>query len=422
MPKITQEFLKSGAVSPEEGQIIYRDEDLPGFALRVTPKSKSFIVEKRVNGQNRRVTIGNCEKFTVESAKKEAVKILGAMAQGIDPVTGRRGPVSEITLREVMEKYLLVRRIRPMTKTVYRRQLTHGLADWLDLPVTSITKDMIQMRHQKLSSGTKWGTSGNATANNTMKTLKSMLNFASDHFSNEDEPLIKVNPVSRLSRDRAWHVIPIRQGIVPDNKLSAWYSAVVALENTTARDYYLFLLTTGCRRTETSLLTWQHIDFSEKIIRIPGEITKNHYDHNQPMSDFIFALLQERHNMRHSQYVFPGRGLGPLSGFVCAQQEIRQKSGCAFTVHDLRRTLLTMAEKLEVPHGVIKKLANHVSRANTTHNYIVQDPERTRFYVNKIVNELVALMGANMAELHFRRVETKGQHQQLQLPLSLKGE
>jgi len=43
MPKITQEFLNTCTLASGRGQLIYRDEDLLGFALRVTPKSKSFI-------------------------------------------------------------------------------------------------------------------------------------------------------------------------------------------------------------------------------------------------------------------------------------------------------------------------------------------------------------------------------------------
>jgi integrase len=422
MPRINQEFLDTHALMPPSGQVIYRDEDLAGFAVRVTPNSKSFIVEKRVNGNNRRVTIGKCDKITVEFARKMASKILGDMANGIDPVTGRKGKSCDATLRQVFEKYLAVRKLRPMTRTVYKQQINHGLADWLDLPVTTITKDMIQMRHKKISSGTVYGTTGNATANHTMQTLRALLNFASDHFGTEDEPLFKVNPVSRLSRDRSWHVIPIRQGIIPDKKLSAWYNAVVTLENTNARDYFLLLLMTGFRRTEAATLTWNHVNFEEKMLFIPGEITKNHNDHHQPMSDFVFELLRERNNIRrNSNFVFPGRTRGRISEFRPALAEIRERSGCTFTIHDMRRTFLTMAEKLEVPSGVIKKLANHCDRNDATQNYIVHDRDRLRLYVNKIANEFVQLMDADMDELLlWHRLNSSENRQQLRLPISIK--
>jgi len=141
------------------------------------------------------------------------------------------------------------------------------------------------------------------------------------------------------------------------------------------------------------------------------------------MSDFIFTLLRERQNMHHrSQYVFQGRGLKRLTEFRHGLGEIRQRSGCSFTVHDLRRTFLTMAAKLEVPHAVIKKLANHSGNSDVTYNYIVQDRERLRFYINKIANEFVLLLGANMDELLLRRDQNQNfsNRQQLILPLSLK--
>ena len=47
MPKLTKSFVKSISF-PERGQIIIRDDQLPGFGLRVTPGSKTYIVEARV--------------------------------------------------------------------------------------------------------------------------------------------------------------------------------------------------------------------------------------------------------------------------------------------------------------------------------------------------------------------------------------
>ncbi len=422
MPKINDDFLASSVVTPSSGQVIYRDTELPGFAIRVTPKSKSFIVERRVNGINRRVTVARCEQLTLDAARKKAIRILGEMANGLDPVTGRRGKRSNVTLQEVFDKYLAVRKLRPMTMNVYRQQIVGRLSDWLELPVTQISKDMIQDRHKKLSSGTIYGTTGNATANHTMRTLRALLNFAADHYGDEERPLLHVNPVSRLSRDRAWHVIPIRQGIIPDNKLADWYKAVVALDNTTARDYFLLLLLTGFRRTEASTLLWTNVDFNKNMIFIPGSVTKNHNDHRQPMSEFVAALLTERCNIHHqSKFVFPGRTRGSISEFRPALAQIRRKSGCAFIIHDLRRTFLTMAEKVEVPGGVIKKLANHCDRSNATQNYIVLDEERLRFYVDKIAAEFVKLMNANIDELVlWHRSKMLEDQQQLKLSLSLK--
>jgi hypothetical protein len=55
--KLTKIFVDEISLSTR-GQQFYNDAELRGFKLRVTPGAKSYIVERRVNGVNRRVTIG----------------------------------------------------------------------------------------------------------------------------------------------------------------------------------------------------------------------------------------------------------------------------------------------------------------------------------------------------------------------------
>ena len=44
---------------PGKDQSFYRDESLKGFALRITNSGmKSFVVETRINGKVKRVTLG----------------------------------------------------------------------------------------------------------------------------------------------------------------------------------------------------------------------------------------------------------------------------------------------------------------------------------------------------------------------------
>jgi len=43
---------------PGKTQTFYHDNDLKGFVLRITYGVKSFIVETRINGKVKRVTLG----------------------------------------------------------------------------------------------------------------------------------------------------------------------------------------------------------------------------------------------------------------------------------------------------------------------------------------------------------------------------
>jgi hypothetical protein len=68
-----------------------------------------------------------------------------------------------------------------------------------------------------------------------------------------------------------------------------------------------------------------------------------------------------------------------------------------------RRVFLTTAEKLEIPHYALKKLANHVSSSDVTAGYIVVDVERLRGYMSKISDHNLAEARA----LTFSRAQAK---------------
>jgi hypothetical protein len=54
MPNITNALIENAPRPERAKQLILRDDLLPGFAVRLTPTSAAFIVEKRVNGRVRR--------------------------------------------------------------------------------------------------------------------------------------------------------------------------------------------------------------------------------------------------------------------------------------------------------------------------------------------------------------------------------
>lgn len=130
MPKLTKQFIESEIQPPVTGQRFYRDDDVPGFAIRVTPNSKSYILKKRVDGANRRITIGKCSEMSLDSAKKQACIMLGDIAKGNDPKTGKRiNTLHDITLREVLQKFLDTKPLREATKRNYHYAINRHLND-----------------------------------------------------------------------------------------------------------------------------------------------------------------------------------------------------------------------------------------------------------------------------------------------------
>lgn len=393
MPKLTKLFV-STITPPDKGQVIYRDSALIGLGLRVTRGSRSYIVEARVNGLLRRITLGKDTELTPTAARKKAKKLLAMMAAGKDPKMEKaKKKIRGVTLREVLEQYLSVRNLRPNTVRTYRYILPRCVGDWLDLPVTAITREMVEQRHIELRKSTRQGTSGEAQANSVMHIVGALLNFAAANYEIDGKPIIAVNPVKRLSHNRRWYQERRRQSVLPDHKLPDWFDAVTSLRRQTVKDYLMLLLLTGLRRNEAATLKWSDIDLQSKVLTVRAEITKNGNEHRLPLSDFLYDMLLRRHHARgDSEYVFPGHGKKQyLVDSDHVIQGIVRKADCPFTLHDLRRTFLTVAERLALSYVVLKKLANHSGKHDTTFGYIVVDVERLREPMQTITNEFLRL-------------------------------
>ncbi len=95
--------------------------------------------------------------------------------------------------------------------------------------------------------------------------------------------------------------------------------------NPVHRDLLRFMLLAGQRRTETSLVEWDHL--SEDLWHLPAEITKTGTDHTVPLGPLSRALLAEQARHAGTGLVFPGRGLRPISGWTKLVTPVREAYG-----------------------------------------------------------------------------------------------
>ena len=371
----------------KQAQAFYRDSAIPGFGLRVTNTgAKSFIIEKRIGGKVKRLTLGRYGNLTVQQAKNEAMKVLGDVATGGDPIARKQqAKINAITLSAVFEDYLLTRKdLKPTTVKDYRRSLNWAASDWLTKPLTDITKDMIEKRHRQL------GKRSHARANNAMRVLRALFNHARNKFEDsKGDSLILVNPVDRLSQIRAWYKINRRQTLIKPHQLKPWYEATLQLNNLTTRDYLHFLLLTGLRRSEASRLEWSEVDFKERTVTLLE--TKNNLVHVLPFSSLLEDLLKRRFEERESPFVFPSNAeCGYLTEPRTAVERVSTLSEVTFTLHDLRRTFITIAESLDIPAYALKRLMNHKDPNDVTAGYIIHDINRLREPMQRIADFIEA--------------------------------
>ena len=152
------------------------------------------------------------------------------------------------------------------------------------------------------------------------------------------------------------------------------------------------VLFTGLRKNEAAKLKWSDIDLKAKTLTVAE--TKNHQPHTLPLSDYLFELLTRRQQQAGSEYVFPSTGKG---GYIVEPRKqtakVIEDSGVRFTIHDLRRTFITIAESLDISAYAVKRLINHKMTNDVTAGYIVSDVERLRKPMQQITHYLLSQMG-----------------------------
>ena len=391
--KLTKSIIDS-IPYPESGQVFYRDSELKGFGIRIGTGSKVYVAEGKVDGKTVRVTIGRHGVFTAEQARQEAKIILGQIAKGTNPNDEAKAKKAKsVSVAEVYEDYLKARKdLKPNTRRDYDRILKTYLADWQQKPLSEISKDMIERKHREI------GMRSEAQANLTMRFVRALFNFAIGQYEDSSgNPIIPDNPVKRLSQTRAWYRVDRKNTLIKSHELPAWFKAVNNLTNDNVgrnremiRDYFLFTLFTGLRKEEGSSLKWENVDFKAKTLTIPDP--KNRQPHVLPLTQFLYELLHRRHQESgdSSPFVFPGDGVkGYLTETRNQIVRVTQESGIKFTLHDLRRTFITVAESLDIPAYALKRLMNHKMANDVTAGYIISDVERLREPMQRITDYLL---------------------------------
>lgn len=138
-------------------------------------------------------------------------------------------------------------------------------------------------------------------------------------------------------------------------------------------------------------LRWDNVDLQARTLHLPT--TKNGDPLHLPLSPFLADLLTKRKEAADgSPWVFPGPGKnGHLLETKKFLLRVTTGSGVSFTLHDLRRTFITIAESLDVPYYALKRLQNHRANGDVTGGYIVVNAERLRVPVELVAARILEL-------------------------------
>lgn len=399
-------------------QAYYYDAKARSLALRVSPNGiKTFIVYRKHEGKPLRVTLGRYPDLTVAQARDLSGGVNAKFTLGINPVDEKKESIARsITLAEAFRAFLVSRKnLAPRTRYDYKRLLDTYFWDWKDKRIAAISKDMVEKRHRQIAGGmrvpSKKGEDGwvevssKAQANYAMRFLRALINFAMVKYEDsQGKPLLLENPVKRLSQTRAWYRVERRLTVIKAHQIDDWFRAVMALNSDAIngiakvfRDYLIFLLLTGARRSEGARLRKENVDLKARTFTLVNP--KNKEQHTLPLSDYLYELVKRRVEADDSEYLFTG--LDKKRYLVPPRKQmikVIENSGVAFTLHDLRRTFTSIAEGLDIPAYALKRLLNHKMKNDVTAGYIVTDVERLRKPMQLVTDFILQTAGVKVAD------------------------
>jgi len=363
--KLTQRSVEA-AKAPLSGQTFLRDEDLTGFALRITARgAKSFVWEGRIKGRPRRITLGPYPDLTTLAARNKALEIKTGIANGGDPALDRERERKEPIFRNLVDDYI-ERHAKPHKRSwkedenQIRRYVPQG---WHARKLSDISPDDVAKLH-----GTVGREHGPYAANRLVRLLRTMFNLARDWgYSGEANPAARIKQFHEEKRDRF---------LSPDELLGV-NEALAQEPNEYWRAYFVLSLLLGTRRSELLAARWADIDLEQRTWRIPE--TKTGRSHLLPLPDASTSILSSLPSHESNEWVFPGSGAtGHLAEPKKAWHRIRTRAGVPdVRIHDLRRTLGSWLAVGGYSLPLIGRALNH-SNVSTTAVYarLSLDPVR----------------------------------------------
>lgn len=320
--------------SPQSGQVTYWDELTPGFGLRCSAKSKSFVV---MFGEKRRLkTLGRYPSLTLSDARKEAKRFLAQYQES--PVVFEE---TAISFQVAKKKFLddCEGRNKPRTVSDYARLLNRHFN------FKANVNDISRQQVMNIISNIAQTPSEQAHA---FVAIRIMMNWCVRHGYLDQSPVPTMKQRTQ-SRNR----------ILSEDELGIVYARSLEHPYPFGPIVQLAILT-GQRRSEIAALRRSWIEGSAIIF--PEGFTKNKREHRLPISPTakkILAGIPETGDL-----FFPARGNieRSFNGWgKCKAKFDGPLNVDSYTLHDLRRTFSSNMAMLGTPIHVTEKLLNHVS-------------------------------------------------------------
>ena len=366
------------------------DTEILGLAAKVqTSGMRTFTLDYRYAGRQRRMTIGRWPEWSVTAARERAKDLRRMIDEGQDPLAAkeelREAPhITDMINRYIREHLPKLAPVNAGDQTSMLRQMLEPA--WGDRLVTDITKSDVAKFLDFVAEGRprpcKQKPNNRARklqghkptpvrANRVGEVLCKMFTLAVEWEWRAD------NPAQGFHR-RLEHA---RERFLSPEELVRLAAALDKAADQRGASIMRLCMLTGARVGEVRTARFEQFNLDYAIWSKPASTTKQRKIHRVPISQDVVAIVRQRKLVvpKENVWLFPGDAIGkPVREVRRFWLKIRQEADLPdVRIHDLRHTFASLLVSGGASLEVIGRLLGH-SQMQTTQRYahLMESPLR----------------------------------------------
>jgi integrase len=400
--------LTNKFVAALTGTEMWWDDDpkATGFGVRSYPGGgKSFFVDYRLDGRQRRYTIGPHPRWSADAARERAKELRRGIDKGHDPAGAKRERRTAPTVQDLIDRYIadhLPKKSTVEQRVADEKKMLAEIGDKLGkhTKVRDIHGGDIADMHRRITESGRPVRANRILAVASKAFSLALVPKAGETLAWRDAS--QGNPCKGIARNHE----EAKERFFSQAELMA-ISDALAKYNGPAADCIRLIMLTGCRPAEAAKAQWEEFDKEPGLWIKPSAHVKQRKVHKLPLSPAAVELIEQLRKMHKGAWVFPGkrpgehlRTLGPAWGFVREQAAL----GEAARLYDLRHSFASVGAGGGLSLPIIGRLLGH-TQPRTTQRYAHLADDPLREAATKITNVITGAgkPGAPVVPLRGRR-------------------
>ncbi len=402
--KLTDRAVKAAKAGPKL-QVLW-DASTPGFGLRVTiGGTKSFFLRYRRGKKQKWVAIGRYDAarpaqpgeggspvWKVESARQEALRLKGRIAEGADPAKERAEDRNALTVEEFFKDYdkrhIKIRK-KPSSAAEDRRNFKNHINPAIGhILIKDLTQEDVEDLHSDMAE--------KPYAANRCRALISHMCRKAEKWGKRPQnsnPCTHVEPYKEEKNER--HLSPaefarlgeVLRDVEESGEEDPFFIALVRL-----------LIFSGARLSEVRTAKWSYFDKGAQLLRLPD--SKSNKSKTIALGAPALSILAGLPRIKGNPYIIPGKRPGqPFVGVQKPWQRVRAKAGIEnCRIHDLRHSFASVIVNRGDSLFMVGKLLGHADVKTSARYAHLDDNPRLRA-ADGAAGDIAAAMSGKTGEV-----------------------